>query len=60
MDAKKLGIAVIGAGRIGTRRAMMVKNHPARQFLAVSDRDLSRARDLADKTGAQFYSSDNL
>jgi predicted dehydrogenase len=60
MEPKKLGIAVVGAGRIGTRRAMMVKDHPARQFLAISDRDPSRARDLAEKSGAQFHSGDNL
>ena len=57
---KELGIAVIGSGRIGTLRAIMSANHPAVRFLAVSDRDPERARALAETTGAQFHSSDNL
>jgi len=57
---KKLGIAVIGSGRIGTLRASLAAGHPAVSFLAVSDLDSSRARALADKTHAQFFSSDNL
>jgi len=36
-----------------------VAEHPAVRFLAVSDSDLARARDLAQKTGAQFHSGDN-
>jgi predicted dehydrogenase len=55
-----LGIAVIGSGRIGTLRAVMAAAHPAVKFLAVSDRDPERARQLAARTGAQFHSADNL
>jgi len=54
-----LGIAVIGAGRIGTLRARLAAEHPAAKFMAVSDVDPARARDLAEKTGAQFHSGDN-
>ncbi len=57
---KDLGIAVIGSGRIGTLRATMASNHAAVKFLAVADKDPARAKKLADKTGAQFHSSDNL
>ncbi len=57
---KELGIAVIGAGRIGTLRAILSANHAAVRFLAVADRDPERARQLAEKTGAQFHSGDNL
>jgi len=56
----ELGIAVVGAGRIGTRRATIAANHPGVRFLAVSDKEPSRARDLAKKVNAQFYSGDNL
>ena len=57
---KDLGIAVIGSGRIGTLRATMAANHAAVKFLAVADKDPARAKKLADKTGAQFHSADNL
>ena len=60
MQRKQLGIAVIGSGRIGTLRAHLASRHPAVHFLAVADRDPARARALAEKTGAQFHSDDNL
>ena len=39
-----LGIAVIGAGRIGTLRARLAAKHPAVGFLAISDLDPARAQ----------------
>jgi predicted dehydrogenase len=59
MKHKQLGIAVVGAGRIGTLRATMVASHPAVKMLAVSDRDSTRATTLAEKLDANFVSSDN-
>jgi predicted dehydrogenase len=59
IQRKDLGIAVIGAGRIGGLRARLSSEHPAVKFLAVSDKDPAKARDLAGKTGAQFHSGDN-
>jgi predicted dehydrogenase len=56
---KELGIAVVGSGRIGGLRARLASEHPAVRFLAVADSDPARARDLAQKTGAQFHSNDN-
>jgi predicted dehydrogenase len=60
MQRKELGIAVIGCGRIGSLRAKLAAEHPAVHFLAVADRDPGRARALADKVGAQFWSGDNF
>lgn len=59
-ERKELGIAVVGSGRIGTLRASLAASHPAVRFLAVSDMDLSRARTLADRVNAQFFSDNNL
>src|SRR3984885_9188682 len=58
-QAKELGIAVVGSGRIGTVRARLAAKHPAVRFLAVSDRDPDRARLLAEQAGADFPSADN-
>ena len=57
---KELGVAVIGAGRIGTLRAKLSRKHPCVGFLAISDMDPSRAGKLADETGADFHTGDNF
>src|SRR3970282_2686468 len=48
-----------GRGRIRGLRAGLASEHPAVKFMAVSDADPARARELAKKTGAQFHSGDN-
>jgi predicted dehydrogenase len=58
-NQSELGIAVVGAGRIGTLRARLAAKHPAVRFLAISDRDPARARALADLTGAHVHCGDN-
>jgi predicted dehydrogenase len=60
MDQKKLGIAIIGAGRIGTLRARLADKHPSVGFLAIADVDKERARALAHQTGAHYFSDDNF
>jgi len=59
MKRRDLGIAVIGAGRIGTLRARLAAKHPAVRFLAISDRDPGRAKALAETADADFHSGDN-
>src|SRR5574341_2586202 len=58
-NQSELGVAVIGAGRIGTLRARLAAKHPAVRFLAIADADPARAQALADITGAQFHSGNN-
>src|SRR6266480_5177372 len=59
MKQDNIGIAVVGAGRIGTLRARLAAKHPAVRFLAVSDRDPARARALAEQAGADLHSGSN-
>src|SRR5450756_412873 len=59
MQRKALGIAVVGSGRIGTLRARLASEHPAVNFLAVSDLVEGNAKKLAQQAGAQFCSTDN-
>jgi predicted dehydrogenase len=54
-----IGIAVVGAGRIGTLRARLAAKHPAVRFLAISDRDPARACALAEQAGADLHSGSN-
>jgi predicted dehydrogenase len=59
MKQDHVGIAVVGAGRIGTLRARLAAKHPAVRFLAISDRDPARARALAEAAGADVHSGSN-
>jgi predicted dehydrogenase len=59
MKSKELGIAVIGAGRIGTLRARLAAKHPSVGFLAIADKDPTRAAALAELAGAQLHTADN-
>jgi predicted dehydrogenase len=59
MKRKELGVAVIGAGRIGTLRARLAARHPAVNFLAIADINEEAARTLATRTGADVCSTDN-
>jgi predicted dehydrogenase len=58
-ESKQLGIAVIGAGRIGTLRARLAAKHPSVGFMAIADLDPARAKALADTAGADFHTGDN-
>src|SRR5258708_28189877 len=60
IERKSLGIAIVGAGRIGSLRARLAAEYPAVNFMAIADADPARARDLAREVGAQFHSGDNL
>jgi predicted dinucleotide-utilizing enzyme len=57
---RDLGVAIVGAGRIGALRARLAAAHPAVRFVAIADVDAARARELAHKVGAAFHSGDNL
>jgi predicted dehydrogenase len=59
MKQDHVGIAVVGAGRIGTLRARLAAKHPAVRFLAISDRDPARARALAEAACADVHSGSN-
>ena len=60
IERKTLGVAVVGAGRIGSLRARLAADYPAVQFIAIADADPAQARKLAGAVGAQFHTSDNL
>ncbi len=60
LERKDIGLAVIGAGRIGTLRARLAAQHPGVRFIAVSDREPARAKELASQVGGEVHSGDNL
>ena len=58
--SKRIGLAVVGSGRIGTLRSRLAATHPAVDLIAVSDKDPQRAQALAQRVGAEFHSGNNL
>ena len=58
-ERKRLGVAVVGSGRIGTIRTRQVLEHPAGDFVAVSDAKAENAVRLAANAGAHFHSASN-
>jgi predicted dehydrogenase len=60
MKKREIGLAVIGSGRIGSLRAGMASRHPSVNFLALSDKNKTKADILAQKTGADFVTDNNL
>src|SRR4029078_1403324 len=54
-----LGVAVIGAGRIGTLRARLAAKHPAVRLSPISDAEPARARALTEQAGANAHSGSN-
>ena len=55
---KRLGVAVIGAGRIGSHRARLAALHPAVEYLAIADIDADQAARLGEMTGAHRATTD--
>ncbi|MEK6709870.1 MAG: Gfo/Idh/MocA family oxidoreductase, partial [Nitrospinota bacterium] len=56
---ERIGVGVIGSGRIGSLRAHLSAGSARVGFLAVSDIDPARAAALAQQTEAAFHSGDN-
>jgi len=52
MSAHPVGVGVVGCGVIGSRRAAIAARTPGSRVVAVSDRDWSRAAEVAANTGA--------
>lgn len=59
MRHRHFGVAVVGAGRMGSLRAGTAGAHPAVTFLAVSDKDRERAAKLGADAKADLVSDNN-
>ncbi|MEK6712519.1 MAG: Gfo/Idh/MocA family oxidoreductase, partial [Nitrospinota bacterium] len=56
---KRIGLGIVGAGRIGRLRARLAADSPEVGFLAIADKDPARAEMLAKECGARFHSGDS-
>lgn len=59
MRHKQYGLAIIGAGNIGSYRAGSAASHPAVDYLAISDREADKAEKLGADFKADRVSGDN-
>ena len=58
MTKRSIGVAVVGAGKIGRHRARLATEHAGVDFIAVADRTVDRAKSLADEVGADTWTDD--
>src|SRR5204863_7323248 len=57
-NARRIGLAIVGAGRVGLFRGEVAARHPQVDFIGVAEIKPDRARFVAEKIGADFVTSD--
>ena len=55
---KRIGLAIVGAGRVGLFRGEVAARHPMVDFIGVADLKQERLSILKEKTGADFVTTD--
>ena len=56
--AERIGLAIVGAGRVGLFRGEVAARHPQVDFIGVADVKSDRAKLVAEKIGADFVTAD--
>src|SRR5436190_22426270 len=54
---KRIGLAIVGAGRVGLFRGEVAARHPQVDWIGVADLKPERAKLVGDKTKAEFVTS---
>ncbi|HZH53592.1 MAG TPA: Gfo/Idh/MocA family oxidoreductase [Microvirga sp.] len=57
-SAKGIGLAIIGAGRVGLFRGEVAARHPAVEWIGIAEINPDRGKMVAEKVGADFVTSD--
>jgi myo-inositol 2-dehydrogenase / D-chiro-inositol 1-dehydrogenase len=57
-SAKGIGLAIIGAGRVGFFRGETAARHPAVEWIGIAERIPERGQDVAAKIGADFVTTE--
>jgi predicted dehydrogenase len=55
---KKIGLAIVGAGRVGLIRGELAARHPEVGWIGLAEKNPERAKLVADKVGAEFVTAD--
>jgi myo-inositol 2-dehydrogenase / D-chiro-inositol 1-dehydrogenase len=56
---KPIGLAIVGAGRVGLFRGEVAARHAAVEWIGIAEKDPARAREVAETIGADFVISDH-
>lgn len=57
-QAKAIGLAIIGAGRVGLFRGAVAARHPSVEWIGIAERNHNRGLDVAGQIGADFVTTD--
>jgi myo-inositol 2-dehydrogenase/D-chiro-inositol 1-dehydrogenase len=57
-SAKGIGLAIIGAGRVGLFRGEVAARHPAVEWIGIAEINPERGRTVGEKVGADFVTTD--
>jgi myo-inositol 2-dehydrogenase/D-chiro-inositol 1-dehydrogenase len=57
-SAQRIGLAIVGAGRVGLLRGEIAARHPQVDFIGLADIRPERTRLVAERVGADFVTSD--
>jgi myo-inositol 2-dehydrogenase/D-chiro-inositol 1-dehydrogenase len=58
-SAKGIGLAIVGAGRVGLFRGEVAARHPAVQWIGIAEKNHNRGLYVAEKIGADFVTADH-
>ena len=58
-EPKKVGLAIIGTGRVGLLRGEVAARHAAVEWIGIAEKNPERAREVAAKIGADFVTGDH-
>ncbi len=59
-QAKELGVAIIGGGRVGLFRGEVANRHPAVKWIGLAEKNPNRAGEVAPKVGADFVTQSHV
>src|SRR6516162_9374825 len=57
-NAKRIGLAIVGAGRVGLFRGEVAARHPQVDFIGLAEIKRERAKLVAERIGADFVTAD--
>ena len=57
-QAKRIGLAIVGAGRVGLIRGELAARHPQVDWIGLAERNPARAKFVAETVGADFVTAD--
>ncbi len=56
-NPRRIGLAIVGAGRVGLFRGEVAARHPQVDWIGIAEKNPERARLVAERIGADFVTS---